>query len=132
MKWAKKKSDQLAVLMIVGAALILLVHYFRDGCQFGSTLTFLLGVAPNFIAAFCLPPVFLVNKNVLDRYIHDVSKFSWFVTSTLLCLVILLAWEIRQIYRADFVFDWYDIIANIVGAILFLLSWPVVKPYLDD
>ncbi len=132
MKWAKKKSDHLSVLVILGAGLILLVHYFRDEYQFGSALTFLLGVAPNFIAAYCLPPVFLVNKKVVDRYVKNISVFSWFLMSALLCLAIILAWEFRQLYRKDFVFDWFDIAASFIGSVLFMLSWPLVKRFVKD
>ncbi|SEL33851.1 hypothetical protein SAMN05216262_10984 [Colwellia chukchiensis] len=124
-----KKSENLAFLVVLGVLLILLVHYFRDNYKTGSTISLLLGVAPNFITAFCFPAVFIGFKNKIEKYRGKINPFKWFTFCTLLCLIILICWEFRQAELDNFVFDKNDILASIFGAILFLFCWPFLRGF---
>ena len=127
MKIANKKQDYLSLFLVFGTALILVVHYFRDNTQSSGVISTILGSAPNFIATFCLPTVFIVKKEKMGKVLHRIGDVTWFILCTILSLLIVLAWEFRQLGTNEYVFDINDIIASFVGAILFLFCYPIVR-----
>lgn len=129
MKIVNRKQDYLGFILILGIGLIIFTHYLRD-TQVSSNLSFFLGVAPNFIAAFCCPVVFLVYIKHVQKLFCKLSDFQWFFSSILITLIGLFFWELRQLHLDKFTFDTYDIIASFIGSICFLGCWPLIKPFI--
>src|SRR5688572_12364928 len=112
MRVANSRSEHLATVFVAGVALILLVHYLRDNYRHAPAVSYVLGVAPNLIASFSLPAVFICTKKRARWLIGPTSDGAWFLGSTLLALAVVIAWEFRQIHLANFFFDLGDIGAS--------------------
>ena len=132
MRTVNNRSEYLAAVFVVGVALILLVHFLRDNFHHSPAVGYVLGVAPNLIASFSLPVVFICTKQRIGWLVGPNSNGSWFFGSTMLALALVLAWEFRQIHLEQFVFDPDDIGASFFGAILFLCCWPMVRRFMSS
>ena len=131
MRVANNRSEYLAIVLVGGVALILLVHFLRDNFNHAPAVSYLLGVAPNFIASFTFPVAFISAKKRAGWLIGPVSDGAWFLGSTLLTLAVVVAWEFRQVHLTNFVFDPGDIGASVIGAVLFLCCWPIVRRFMS-
>lgn len=56
-----------------------------------------------------------------------VSDFGWFVLCIALGTTAVVAWELCQPHLSALVFDTGDIVATILGALLFAACWPFAR-----
>lgn len=89
---------------------------------------FLLGVAPNFLAAALIFPFFfLVIRNPKYEQAADPQHLQrWFYGGLVFSQVGLILWEFNQL-TGGLVFDWNDIVATLVGGAFAILLYHLNK-----
>ena len=123
----KRKLDYLVIPVVIGAALIVVIHYVRDIAGLSSQAQIVIGSLPNFIAALVIPFSFFMQKIHFEKSFMKVGFFAWYIVSILLTVLGLVWWEYEQKTRIDFTYDVYDLYATFLGAVVCLISWPLVK-----
>jgi len=86
------------------------------------TVKYLLGIAPNFFPAIGIPALLVVI--IPQMKLHS----SWLnenkhITSNLISLTGLVAWEFIQAGSKKLHFDWHDILWTFIGAFVFQFIW---------
>jgi hypothetical protein len=95
-------------------------HYIGNN----STITYLLGVAPNFFPAVGIPALFVL---AIPHLLAKNYSNSWFykkrhISANLISITGLVGWEIIQLL-GKLRFDWNDILWTLIGALLFHFIW---------
>ena len=86
------------------------------------TVKYLLGIAPNFFPAIGIPALLVVL--IPQMKLHS----SWLnenknITSNVISVTGLVAWEFIQTGSKKLHFDWHDILWTLIGAIVFQIIW---------
>jgi len=108
-------SYRLSLAGMIGLAALSTTHWLRaHGMVSGTVLPFVLGVLPNFAAAWAMP---LILASILPSATGPNSRRVYagilgFTTAG------LCAWEFIQAFSRQFVFDVADILATIAGSAL--------------
>lgn len=114
-------------MYIVGWLAVVVIQQLRADTTHHGFLTTLYGVAPNFIMGFCTPSLFLIHRAKARLWLPGVSDLVWFTTCIVISAAAIVAWEVCQPYFSALVFDTGDIVATLVGALLFFAGWPLVR-----
>jgi hypothetical protein len=123
------KPNSWTVLCFTGLASHQLVADFvRPNYGMGEgLLPFLLGVAPNFLAAALIFPFFgLMAMHHTKPDIRHRHK-RWFYISLIISQAGLLVWEYMQQF-GKLVFDLNDVAATVVGGIVAVILYKIVAP----
>ena len=116
------------LFILIGMGAILATHVLRAHSRlFPGTIRWILGVMPNFAAAFSLPFFFSVQKvfwpkSVLNR-LNPTLLFAFAVAGTFL---LLLLWEAVQYWIWRYPFDPDDILASGAGVLLSFLVYVTI------
>lgn len=86
------------------------------------TITYLLGIAPNFFPAIGIPALFLILIPQL-KPTHKWLTEKSYLTANLISVTGLISWECIQATSTTLHFDWNDIIWTIIGALVFQIIW---------
>ena len=127
MEIIKRKLDYLAIPVVIGAALIVAVHYVRDSPGLPSLAQVFLSSLPNFIAALVIPFSFFMLKVHFTILLAKIAFFVWYLLSILFTVLGLVWWEFEQKVRIDFTYDQLDLYATFLGAVVCVILWPLVK-----
>jgi hypothetical protein len=126
----RKPIRRAAVFLISGMVLILLTHLAR-ACRPGRlhpSFSFILGVLPNFAAAFSLPFLSIAAEALFPklrlRFSNRSSRFLFAVCSVVAALVF---WEFIQKWAWKIPFDFNDILATLAGGLLSLPACGVFR-----
>ena len=97
----------------------------RPGYNGGNlTITYLLGIAPNFFPGIGIPALFVVlipHMKRTNKWLNEKKH----ITANLISLTGLLSWEFLQITTTKGHFDWNDILWTFIGAFVFHLIWTI-------
>jgi uncharacterized membrane protein YfcA len=88
------------------------------------TITYLLGIAPNFFPSIGIPALFVVllpQMKLTSKWIKEKKH----ITANIISLTGLISWEFLQILTTKGRFDWNDILWTLIGAIFFQLIWTI-------
>jgi hypothetical protein len=122
-----KPAEQLVLIYVAGWLAVVLVQHLRAHTQHDGLLTIWYGVAPNFIVGFCEPSIFLLYRRHARRWFPALSDLSWFCLSVALGIAAGVAWEFLQPGLSRLVFDPGDVIATVLGGLVFAGCWPLVR-----
>lgn len=122
-----RPAERLLALHIAGWLAVVLVQHLRAASAHEGFLTTFYGVAPNLIMGFCTPSILLLHRARVRARLPTISDFGWFVLCTALGTAAVVAWELCQPFLSGLVFDTGDIVATIVGSLLFSACWPFVR-----
>jgi hypothetical protein len=84
--------------------------------------------APNLVAAWLSPTLVLLMFGVARQRWPALSIARWYLVSGVFCQIGLLTWEFLQPVVPGATFDWSDIVATVLGGLLWLASWPILRP----
>lgn len=87
-----------------------------------AAISYFLGIAPNFFPAMGIPALFVVFMMQLKTSSNWLNEKKD-LTSNLISVTGLIAWEFIQTSSKKLHFDWNDIIWTIIGAAIFQLIW---------
>ena len=113
------------LFFLITSFLYQIIQDHRNNLEIESQLlTYLLGVAPNFLASISISSFFIIIIPFMSKKIHglDVLFYSIIITTTG-----LLIWEFLQLYTSKGFFDINDILWTIIGIIIFPLR--STKPF---
>lgn len=105
-------------LCFQGVSYYLRPHYSGEN----ALVSYFLGIAPNFLPAIGIPALFVVFMMQLkssSKWLNEKKD----LTSNLISLTGLIAWEFIQTSSNKLHFDWNDILWTIIGAAIFQLIW---------
>lgn len=88
------------------------------------TITYLLGIAPNFFPGIGIPALFVV----LIPQMKQTSKWlneKRHITANIISLTGLLFWEFLQTITTRGHFDWNDVLWTLIGAFVFQIIWTI-------
>jgi glycopeptide antibiotics resistance protein len=121
-------------LFIAGMLLIIRIKSIRRHPGELNGISHFLGYAPNLIAAFCLPFLFLYffiyygnSKKIKTAKPAVVNSNRHLVYAGAIAMAGLLSWEFIQMYRPNRTFDVEDVTATVAGVLLFWLVMFTVK-----
>ena len=124
-----KLSTRYGLTGIGALALLSVVHWMRGlSNEWIPTVSYLLGVAPNILAAIAIPFVFM---SIVADHKKDASPTSlrrWTFASLGMSLVGLIGWEFIQRTSDKLIFDVNDLGATLVGATLACAIFYVITP----
>ena len=86
------------------------------------SITYLLGIAPNFFPAIGIPALFVVLIPQLKRSNKWLNK-NKHITANIISLIGLISWEFIQATSKEFQFDWNDVLWTLIGAVVFQIIW---------
>lgn len=89
-----------------------------------AAISYLLGVAPNYLANLGLPSFFIIVIQHL-KFRRDFTPWEKALYSVAFSTAGLVAWEIIQVYTSRGFFDWHDILWTFLGGLTFLAIWRV-------
>ena len=97
---------------------------YRGG---NSTVTYLLGIAPNFFPSVGIPALFVVLLPALGK---KTPTNGWVFTNkhllaNAISLTGLLSWEFFQPLTSRGRFAWNDVLWTVIGAALFHVIWTI-------
>jgi glycopeptide antibiotics resistance protein len=81
-----------------------------------------LGIAPNFFPAIGIPALFvlfMMQLKTSNKWLNEKKD----LTTNLISVTGLIAWEFIQTSSKKLHFDWNDIIWTMIGAAIFQLIW---------
>lgn len=88
------------------------------------TITYLLGIAPNFFPSIGIPALFVVllpQMKLTSKWIKEKKH----ITANIISLTGLISWEFLQVLTTNGRFDWHDVLWTLIGAIFFQLIWTI-------
>jgi len=88
------------------------------------TITYLLGIAPNFFPSIGIPALFVVllpQMKLTSKWIKEKKH----ITANIISLTGLISWEFLQVLTTKGRFDWNDVLWTLIGAIFFQLIWTI-------
>ena len=88
------------------------------------TITYLLGIAPNFFPSIGIPALFVVllpQMKLTSKWIKEKKH----ITANIISLPGLISWEFLQVLTTKGRFDWNDVLWTLIGAIFFQLIWTI-------
>ena len=88
------------------------------------TITYLLGIAPNFFPSIGIPALFVVllpQMKLTSKWIKEKKH----ITANIISLTGLISWEFLQLLTTKGRFDWNDVLCTLIGAIFFQLIWTI-------
>ena len=88
------------------------------------TITYLLGIAPNFFPSIGIPALFVVllpQMKLTSKWLKEKKH----ITTNIISLTGLISWEFLQILTTKGRFDWNDVLWTLIGAIFFQLIWTI-------
>jgi hypothetical protein len=98
-------------------------YYLRPNYSGESAfVSYFLGIAPNFFPAIGIPALFvlfMMQLKTSNKWLNEKKH----LTSNLISVTGLIAWEFIQTSSKKLHFDWNDIIWTIIGAAIFQLIW---------
>lgn len=90
------------------------------------TISYLLGLAPNFFPAIGIPALFVLlipQMNFINHFLYENKH----ILANLISLFGLISWEFIQKTSTKLHFDWNDILWTFLGAIIFHIIW-IITP----
>lgn len=90
------------------------------------TISYLLGLAPNFFPAKGIPALFVLlipQMNFINYFLYENKH----ILANLISLFGLISWEFIQKTSTKLHFDWNDILWTFLGAIIFHIIW-IITP----
>lgn len=116
------KSTRLVIIVIVFLMLILVVFIYKFYLRPKGLRNDLMDCIPNLFTALSLPLLYYLLRKK-SKKINYLNYFSW--SSLLLCF-----YEFSQLFDSNATFDWYDIMASILGStistyLLYRLNEPI-------
>ena len=114
--YAKNEEKITAFAITIGIILYLskfLRPYFSDN----NSALFILGFLPNLGLSFALPFIYAANRYRLNKPVKN------FTISCVATVSLMILNEIRDKYQSGRVFDWYDILASVLGVMLAFLVY---------
>ncbi len=110
---SKARTATAAILYAVGGLIALAGKVLRDDLDAsGGVLSWVLGVLPNFLVASVFPSVVFLSR----------KSMSWrdFVCATGMIALGMCVYEVAQLWMPRRTFDWADLVATAVGAVVAL------------
>lgn len=124
MRVDRTKRSRLIAIFIVGVIAIVANDLLRKVLAVhDGPVAILLGSIPNFIAALTCPALVLLELPKLKALAH-ISNRNMGLVSGVSTLAMLLLYELSQLITPNAVLDPNDILATIVGAAVWLATWP--------
>jgi glycopeptide antibiotics resistance protein len=121
-------------IFIAGMLLIIRIKSIRKHSGGLINRYHFLDYAPNLIAAFCLPFLFMYffiysgnNKKSTQAKPVAVNRNKDMIYAGVIAMVGLLAWEFIQLSRPNRTFDAEDIAATVAGVVLFWVIMFIVN-----
>jgi hypothetical protein len=122
---SSSRNRRAAAFILTGMAAILATHVLRSHSKhFSDTVKWILGVMPNFAAAFSLP-FFSVLPKVFwpESRINRMNPTLLFAFAAAGTFLLLLLWEAVQLWIWNIPFDPHDILAGGAGVLLSSLAY---------
>lgn len=119
---------RMLLVYLAGIALVIVVQFLRTHWPADGALGIFYGSAPNLFAGACVPALFMIARRKVAARWPGLGDGRWFAIATLLGSGTVLAWECAQTLRANMVFDPWDLIATVIGTLLWLALWPWLRP----
>lgn len=109
-------STRHAMVGLVSLAILSLVHWYRKQ-HYGTPefVQYIVGIAPNFLAAIAMPFVLLSMWTERDPVPIVSTRRNRFLILTGITGIGLVAWEYMQRSSRTLVFDYHDIGATVAG-----------------
>ena len=108
----------ICILCFQGVSYYLRPHYSGEN----ALVSYFLGIAPNFFPAIGIPALFvlfLMQLKTTSKWLNEKKD----LTSNLISLTGLIAWEFIQTSSKKLHFDCNDILWTIIGAAIFQIIW---------
>lgn len=122
-------STQYGLMGLGTLALLSLVHWMRGlSNEWIPTVSYLLGVAPNILAAIAIPSVFMSIVADQKKDASPTSLRQWYVASLAMSFAGLIGWEFIQTTSDKLIFDVNDLGATLVGTTLTYALFYVITP----
>lgn len=116
----KARRFWLLAIYIAGVFVIIATHILRDHDLQGSAANLILGSLPNLVAAATAPALIMCWRK-------QYTGIAAGLTGALLGQILILGWEFAQLARPEMVFDTNDIVATLLGGLVWVLAWPALN-----
>ncbi len=120
-------KNKWSILCILGLASHQVIEeYIRPYYQELDAIQFLLGVAPNFIAAALIFPFAGMALWKLKTGQNLQVQNQWFWRSNVISTIGLIIWEFMQL-KGNLIFDYWDIVFTLIGSIMAIFIYIFVR-----
>lgn len=119
---------RMLLVYLAGIALVIVVQFLRTRWPADGALGIFYGSAPNLFAGASVPALFMIARHRVAARWPGLRGGRWFAIASLLGSGVVIAWECAQTLRVNMVFDPWDLIATVIGTLLWLALWPWLRP----
>jgi uncharacterized membrane protein YeaQ/YmgE (transglycosylase-associated protein family) len=117
----KTRRFWLVAIFIAGILGVFIVHVLRGQHPQNYGAKLLLDSLPNFICGVCVPAAAMCWREQFGK--HSLIGIVPGLAGAAIAQIILISWELVQRTRPGMVFDKNDIIATLLGGLIWVITW---------